>query len=282
MKENSGKNIKNLENYNKYSRYDNITHKLVLYGRISTALQEGAVRMIKIAICDDDTALTSNLEKELLVCAREKKLEFEIDVFSDGDTLMETIHQGVCYDLIYLDVRMKNLDGISAARQIREKNRDTLFIYISSYDCYFVELFEVEPFRFIRKPVDMDQFRRYLDQAVERIQSHAVYFSYSSQHNIYRIPLKKISYFESRQRKVTIHTENTTETFYHKLNDIEKELSQSTTPFLRIHQSYLVNFDAIIRYSFNQVELFDGTLLPISSERQKGVRCRYHELMEIR
>lgn len=236
--------------------------------------------MMKMAICDDDTELASNLEKTLIAYAKEKKLKLDIDIFSDGDTLMETVHQGVDYDLIYLDVRMKNLDGISAARQIREMNKDTLIIYISGYDCYFTEMFEVEPFRFLKKPIDMKLFRKYLEQAMERIQKRMVYFSYTSRHNIYRIPLRSIVYFESHQRKVALHTENTTEIFYHKLNDIEKELEQSIVPFLRIHQSYLVNFDAIIRYSLNQVELLDGTLLPISSERQKEVRSRYHELME--
>lgn len=238
--------------------------------------------MVKIAVCDDDIALASNLERELINCAKETKMELDVDVFSDGETLMQMINQGIYYDLIYFDIRMKNLDGISAARQIREKNKDTLFIYISSYECYLMELFEVEPFRFLKKPVDMEKFRKYLEQALERIKSQALFFSYNYQHKAYRIPLKSVCYFESHKRKVVLHLENTTETFYGKLNDIENELIQSAIPFLRIHQSYLVNYDAIIRYSFNRVELLDGTLLPISSERQKEIRCRYHELMEKR
>lgn len=238
--------------------------------------------MIKIALCDDDTVLTAKLEDEILSFAKERKLKVEIDVFSDGDTLMNIVHQDGSYDLVYLDVRMKNLDGIRTARQIREISKDTLIIYISGYDCYFAELFEAEPFRFLKKPVDMKKFRGYLFQAVERIQKNLVYFSYRTQQNDYRIPLKGILYFESSKRKVILHSENITAAFYRKLNEIEEELTHSTIPFLRIHQSYLVNFDAIFRYSMNQVELIDGTILPVSGERQREVRCRYHELLERR
>ena len=49
---------------------------------------------------------------------------------------------------------MVRINGIEVARKIRENDADAILIYISSYDNYFIELFEVEPFRFIKKPVD--------------------------------------------------------------------------------------------------------------------------------
>ena len=64
---------------------------------------------------------------------------------------------------------MVRINGIEVARKIRENDADAILIYISSYDNYFIELFEVEPFRFIKKPVDDYIFEVYFNKAYERI-----------------------------------------------------------------------------------------------------------------
>ena len=70
----------------------------------------------------------------------------------------EHIRAGERYSLIFLDIEMELVDGISAARLIRETDRSVLFIYISGYDSYLKELFEVEPFRFLSKPLEKELF----------------------------------------------------------------------------------------------------------------------------
>ena len=63
--------------------------------------------------------------------------------------------------------------------------------------------------------------------------------------------------------------------FYGKINDIEKCLSTSNHRFIRIHQSFLVNFDYIRSINFTTVTMSDGTILQISEERQKKVRTLF-------
>ena len=67
--------------------------------------------------------------------------------------------------------------------------------------------------------------------------------------------------------------------FYGKLNNIEKQLVDSKIPFLRIHQSYLVNYRFICKISFSHVTLRDGTVLQISEDRQKKIREQYNNLL---
>jgi DNA-binding LytR/AlgR family response regulator len=56
---------------------------------------------------------------------------------------------------------------------------------------------------------------------------------------------------------------------------VEKQLSKSNSRFIRIHQSYLVNFDYIKKMNFTNVELLDGTVLPISEDQQKHARMQF-------
>lgn len=75
---------------------------------------------------------------------------------------MESIRQGACYDLIYLDIEMPMVNGISAAELIRQMEVPALFIYVSSHENYAVEMSVTEPFRFVRKPIDERIFHEFL------------------------------------------------------------------------------------------------------------------------
>ena len=103
---------------------------------------------MRIAICDDDMAVTGVMDGMLQKIEKEEKIEMEVDVFFGGAGLWEQIQQTGAYDLIYLDIEMEDMDGLTVARKIREKDPYTILIFVSAYDSYFRQLFEVEPFRF--------------------------------------------------------------------------------------------------------------------------------------
>lgn len=105
--------------------------------------------MIGIAICDDDSKFTGELETLVIDESNKLEIRVETEVFSVGKTLLNSIQNSEYYDLIFIDIEMKQVDGITAARQLHEIDRTVLLIYVSGYDKYLQELFEVEPFRFL-------------------------------------------------------------------------------------------------------------------------------------
>ena len=140
--------------------------------------------------------------------------------------LLESIQQNEAYDIIFLDIEMEQLDGISTARKIREVDLSVLLIYVSGYDEYLKELFEVEPFRFISKPIDRNRLKTYFSNAIQRTLKKELFFQYSFNKEIQKIPLDDIVYFESKNRSIYIYLKDgTSRYFYGKLNDIEKNLT---------------------------------------------------------
>ena len=89
-------------------------------------------------------------------------------------------------------------------------------------------------------------------------------------------------YFESRNRVVHIYLQDGSSAyFYGKLNVVEKELADSRRYFLRIHQSFLVNYDYITKMNFFNITIcLNGKeiLLKISEDRQKEVRRQLCEM----
>ena len=88
-----------------------------------------------------------------------------IEIFYDGASLERIYEKGDRFDIIYLDIEMSGKNGIEAAKSIRRLDRDVLLIYVSSYETYFMQLFEVEPFRFIKKPIKETEFEEVIDTA---------------------------------------------------------------------------------------------------------------------
>ncbi len=238
--------------------------------------------MLRVAICDDDIPFTAMLEKLLKEEALSNGVEMEIDVFFDGSMLEKYIFLGNLFDLIYLDIEMAQENGIDAARHIRKVDNSVLLIYISGYEQYLKELFEVEPFRFLSKPIEIQKFSRYFQEACQRISEDNVYYQFNFNKEIKKVALKDIIYFESRNRIVYIFLKNgKKEYFYGKLNDVEKELNEKKQRYLRIHQSYLVNYDYVRKMNFSNVVIENNgksTILQISEDRQKKIRMQLCDL----
>lgn len=235
--------------------------------------------MVRIAVCDDDMRFTARLEEIVHREAEDAGISVETEAYSDGGTLVADIKKGYRYDLVFLDIEMERMDGINAARQIRRIDRSALLIYVSGYEQYLKELFEVEPFRFLSKPVDGAKFRKYFLDACARIGETEAYYRFSFNKEIRKVAVRDVVYFESRNRVVHIFmADGSEERFYGRLNAIEKELSEGHHEFLRIHQSFLVNYSYIEKMNFSVVTVIFGngkrTALKISEDREKAVRSR--------
>lgn len=231
--------------------------------------------MIRIAVCDDEVIVTSEIEELLFKVARKQLINIEVDVFFDGNTLEKSIKDGNSFDLIYLDIEMKVMNGVDAAKRIRKLDQTVLLIYISGYESYLKELFEVEPFRFISKPINREIFNSYFEKACQKVSYREVYFQFQFNKEIKRVELNNIVYFESRGRIVHIFMNGYEDKFYGKLDEVEKTLKNSSIIFLRIHQSFFVNYNYIKRMSYSRVELIDGKELQISEDKKKKIRKQF-------
>lgn len=227
--------------------------------------------MIKIAICDDDILTTANVETLIQNISVKKIIKIEIDVFYDGRTLVDYIKKGNKYDLIYLDIEMKDLDGVETGRKIRLIDKGVLIIYVTNHEGFAKDVFEVSAFRFITKPIDNTIFERYFMDAQRNIMGSSRFFRYQYNKTTYRVSIDEIVYFQSDRRITYIITRYGSEKCYGKLNDIEKKLVGAGVYFYRTHQSFLVNPRYVFRYTYDTMELTDGTILAISEHRRKKV-----------
>lgn len=227
--------------------------------------------MFEIAVCDDEKIVAANIEKMLENISVSSLDQLDIDVFYDGSTLVDYINKGKRYDIIYLDIEMDKQNGVDAAQCIRMIDKKVLIIYVTGYESFAKDAFEVSAFRFITKPINQDIFIKYFNDAKKVILDHPQYFCYQYNKISHRLPINDIIYFQSDKRVTYIITSNRCEKCYEKLNNIEKKLLEYNIYFYRPHQSFLVNPKYVTMYSYDTMELLDGTTLTVSETRRKRV-----------
>lgn len=233
------------------------------------------MKMLNIAICDDNIHTTGKMDMLIQKIAKRNFNIPEIEVFWNGESLLYAVKSGHCFDIIYLDIEMGGEDGISVAKKIREYDKNVRIIYVTSHENYVLESFSVRPFRYLVKPVSEQQMEDCFRAVCEDISCEDFYFRYSYQRVNRKILLRDILYFESNKRKIFVVTEKETFELYGKLKEIENSLKAYRVSFLRVHQSFLVNYKHVSGLAYDFVVMDNGKKISISEDRRKTISEQY-------
>lgn len=229
--------------------------------------------MIQIAVCDDDFQVCSQLEECIKGWKEGRKLEVEI--FNTGREFEEALKERY-YDLIFLDIVMRDRSGIDLGKFIREElgNDTSMIIYMSAYgDEYALDLFQFQPFHFLKKPIRDQAFQSVFYKACDRIEGDTGIFEFKSSRTVYRIPLKDIQYFEGDNRRVKIVTNGKTYHCYSTIENMFSKINMEQAGFIRLHKSYAVNLRYVSKFSVRMVTMFDGSEFTVSAPfKEKALR----------
>lgn len=228
--------------------------------------------MIHIAICDDEIKQRYLLETAVGKILKSKNIAYHIYEYGSGEALLKS---DICsYDLIFLDVEMKALNGVETARAIRKENKLVNLVFVTGFTDYVFDGYEVQALNYIMKPFKEEKIKAVLDTALGNM-NESSFFLLECEQGTFKIPWETILYFASDKRKITAFTRNENYEFYGKLNDLE---SQVPDTFMRIHQRYLANLTHASGIEGQEL-LLKTIRLPISRQRTKEVMITFAKSM---
>ena len=214
---------------------------------------------MRIAICDDE----KNIRELIGNKVRNQYLEAEIVFFASGEELLLS---DMYIDILFLDIQMSGKNGMETARELRQKNKNTIIIFVTAIEEYVFQAFDVGAFHYIVKPIDDVKFIDVLHRAVDGLSSQNkdikeqedkyVIINNSGVHT--KVILDDIVYAEVFNRKVVIHKMNGEIEYYGKMSDLEALAGES---FFRPHRAYLINFKYVEKYDATTIYLEKGTVL---------------------
>ena len=213
------------------------------------------MKRIKCIVVDDEPLAVS-----LLGSYVEKIPFFEL-VFSTENPIeaLEYIRKNEA-DLIFLDIQMSELSGINFMKIVGDKLK---YILTTAYSEYALEGYEHNVIDYLLKPISFDRFQKSALKAQERFPnetSQNSYFFIKSSGQQHKINFDEILYVESIKDYVSIKTENQEYIVLDTLKSLEKQLSDR---FTRIHKSFIVNVDKIIRINPKTISLLLEIEIPM-------------------
>lgn len=227
---------------------------------------------MRIAVCEDETLFRAQIVKEIE--SYYHSLDVMVDSFSSGEELIEKYEQGrqsgqlPHYDILFLDIEMKRLDGFETAKRLRAYGGTEILIFLTSHTEMAMQGYEVNAFRFLGKPLEKEKLAEALDEIGRRFLQEKTILLHTSEQDI-MVAVSSILYVESMKNDVyyyVLEHKNTDCVKTYKvrgtISEVEEQLSGNG--FFRCHRSYLVQLMYMESYNSKEMILQTGITLPIS------------------
>lgn len=233
--------------------------------------------MIRIAIVDDEEIILNCMRRKIINLFERMNIENEIYSFVNGDILIKECNEKH-FDIIFLDIDMPDVSGIDIARKLRIKGSKVDIIFVTNKEDMVYESIKFSPFRFIRKSKFDSEIEEAIDEFINKISQKTVLKTFSTDNGKKTIDIEKIVSVEVQSHKLIIVMENKNENFIANgnLKDIEPELIQNG--FIKIHQSYIVNYRYINLIKPKEIVMDNGDILPLSRSRYKSTQIEFMKL----
>lgn len=216
--------------------------------------------MIQAAVCDDNPSDLSHIRALLQNCG----IPLSITEYANAENLLWDIETNKArFDIYLLDIYLKEISGMDAARRIRALDENAVLIFTTSSRDFYQDAFQVYAFNYLVKPVEQSTLNTVMKKAAgaaQKLQEKVLPITYRGQTFLLRH--EQIEYISSSNRILCFHLrDGIKRQCYGKLDEIAAQLKNEI--FVRCHQSYIVNLHYVLERTTEGFRM-ESTIIPIS------------------
>ena len=221
---------------------------------------------MRIAICDDEPQFLNDFCR--ITGRLYQSLDILTDSFTSGSELLRQFRQRA-YDLVFLDIEMPEMDGLSLAEQLRAISSEVNIVILTGHIEYAIRGYEVNALRYLTKPAEEQKIKAVIDHVLQKLENEKTLWIRTDAGEI-RLRLAEILFIESQNQNVLINTASDSYSVRGNMSDYEERLTPEG--FFRIHRSYLAALSKIQRINGKEAVMEDGTVLPVSRSKEARLR----------
>ena len=200
---------------------------------------------LRTLIVDDEPLAVERMQ---IICSWIDALDV-VGTASDGAAALQMI-EDVEPDLVLLDMTMPEVDGLSVARALAEKDRRPAIVFVTAHENYAVEAFDLDAVDYVLKPVKADRLERAIQRALDRRGDGSgqrrewleeLWIPHRSE--LIRIDVEEVSRIDAERDYVRLYVEDRTYLLLQTIAGLEERLDPAK--FIRIHRSTILRKDRI-------------------------------------
>lgn len=213
----------------------------------------------RFAICDDDANYVRYIRRLSEQWGRQSAAEVETEVFPSAEAFLFRWEEKKDFDVLLLDIEMPGIDGVELARRVRTEDDRVQIVFITGYNDYIAQGYEVAALHYLVKPVDEAKLFQVLSRAAASLHRSEPVLTLELPEETVRLPLPEIRYLDVQHNYVTVHA-GRDYNLKRPLSELEKALDSR---FFRVGRSCILNLACIRRVARTEVELTTGELIPL-------------------
>lgn len=230
---------------------------------------------MKIAICDDDKQELSRILTMLEQYQSTQNAPLTFYPFSNSLELAAATRKDR-YDLYLLDIIMPEMTGMELAQEIRSFDKNAGLIFLTTSAEFAVQSYTVKANNYLLKPVDPQQLFQTLDDIRKaKRQDEGQSILLKSSIGVHKVALNNVMYVEAQGRKVIYYLSNGEQiTCTDRFSTVSEKLLPHSE-FILAHRSFLVNMNYIRFIGSTDMQLQDGSILPLAQRRVTEIKKHY-------
>lgn len=234
---------------------------------------------MRAMLVDDDAHFCEVFLERLQECADKLDIEIFCEACHDPEKVLE---QNAVYDIYFLDIKMREMDGLELAARLRARFVNAEIVFLSFYEQYVWHSFRVRPRAFVRKArMDAELPAVLKDVARQRYGRESAISLPGGGPCAERVKPSEILYCMSEEHYVKfVRKDGESRLCRMKLDQAEALFAGCR--FVRIHSRYLINAEHITGMFPDRIALADGQELPVSRPYKKKVQMTVMNLLEQR
>ncbi|MBQ7076891.1 MAG: response regulator transcription factor [Lachnospiraceae bacterium] len=219
---------------------------------------------------EDEVAQGEFLKKRILTWGEANNVQINIDLYKSANEYLFNAGK-YSYDLIFLDIRMDDINGMELAKKIREEDKDVLLVFVTSERGFVFEGYEVDAYRYILKPISDEKLSDVLNYAVKNAVRDEGSIILKVDNEMTRIKRSDIIFIEVKGHYVDIHTNEGVITTKMSFEEALASLNENNELFIKSHRSYAVNLDKILKIGRTELTLTNRDVIPVSKSMYEAV-----------
>lgn len=215
----------------------------------------------KVAVIDDNPADTEYVTALVTRWAEAAGHALGVSAFPSAEAFLFQCGDGQDFDILLLDIEMREMNGVALAKKIRQGNEAVQIVFITGYPDFLAQGYEVAALHYLMKPVSCEKLHEVLERAAANLAKAEKRLRVAYDRRTDFVPLSQILYVEAQRQFVLIHTFGETYRMKQSLAETVEELDEY---FFKCQRSFCVNLCHVTRIKGSSVLLKNGEEVPIS------------------